>query len=236
MNKAKISLINKISSKTNEEVFLMFKLIGDFEFKTGQFVMITTNIDNKNIKRAYSIATTNKLLQDKKQIGFYVKKASENGVSNYFTQIIKEGDELEITGPYGHFIDNEEIKNYLLISVGSGVGPILGIYEEIINEKNNFNKLVNIFSEKTEKNINGIIQKTFNSNDEKVKNILYLSRDKVEGYRNGHIQDGLQEAIDFLGTKKIKVFICGKPEMVDDATNILLSKGIEKNNIISEKY
>lgn len=243
MKKSKIKLINKVLSKTNEEVYLEFEINNeiDFSFKTWQFVMLETEVEkNKKIKRAYSIATTNKRLQNNNTIWFYIKKASIDWLSNYLTNIVQVWQLIDMSWPFWHFYNDFSIENYILISVWSWVWPIIWIYNEIINENKNFNKLVNIFWEKKYENINKIINHTFKENNENIKNIIYLSReeDKIKDwYRNWHVQDWINEAINFIwNNEKIKVFICWKPEMVNSCINILISNWINEKNIIKEAY
>jgi ferredoxin-NADP reductase len=50
----------------------------------------------KPLKKPYSIATTNRELQDEGTIGFVVKKSREGFMSEYLTQGIKLGDVLHL--------------------------------------------------------------------------------------------------------------------------------------------
>ncbi len=237
MQKVNIKLKEKKVSKNWLASFLKFELMENFEFKTGQFVMITVPADMWEVKRAYSIASTNKEAKEKREICFYIKKASESWASKFLTQDIKEWDILEAKWPVWHFVDNKEINKYLLISTGCGVWPLIWHYKETL-EENNFEKMVNIFSDKTEDEKVEIIDEVFKENNEKVKNILLLSREEknIMWYRKWRVQSWLEEALEFLWDKNIKVLICGMPEMVDSITEELIEKWIEKSNILSEKY
>ena len=53
---------------------------------------------------------------------------------------------------------------------------------------------------------------------------------------NWYIQTQLDNALWFLNTKDISVFICGKPEMVDDVRAKLMAHGVDGKNIKFEKY
>ena len=60
-----------------------------FTFLEGQFMMLEilghTRLDGKALKNSYSIATTSHMLQEQGEIGFVVKKASDDGVSDFLT-------------------------------------------------------------------------------------------------------------------------------------------------------
>lgn len=114
-------------------------------------------------------------------------------------------------------------KNYLLVSTGSGVSPMVGLYTKLLSDPDN--KLVNIFGERYYRHILPSVEKTFSDNNDRVKNILFLSQDEHDGYRQGHVQLALDEALAFLGDKSaITVFICGSPLMVDDVRQMLVER------------
>lgn len=117
--------------------FVRCKPDDSFVFQEGQFVMISAeNIldetNGKKIKKAYSIATTQSELDRKGTIGFIIKQTHSGGVSEYLTQKIKIGDAITIEGPYGQMLNPRLHKKYLLIATGSGLAPILSLYEAII--------------------------------------------------------------------------------------------------------
>jgi ferredoxin-NADP reductase len=85
-------------SPNGEVVFLTCRLSHGFlDFEEGQFLMLETvdyQVEGKSLKKPYSIASTHNHFLETKEVSFYVKKASENGMSNYLTQIVKVGDVL----------------------------------------------------------------------------------------------------------------------------------------------
>ncbi len=54
--------------------------------------------------------------------------------------------------------------------------------------------------------------------------------------RKGYVQDGLDNALEFLNTRDCTVFICGLPTMCDDIANRLIDKNLKKEQLIIEKY
>jgi ferredoxin-NADP reductase len=73
-------------SPSRNVCFVHFQLEDIFAFAEGQFVMIEASIEGKTIKRPYSIASTNKQLQEQKILSIVVKKTSEAGMSDRMTQ------------------------------------------------------------------------------------------------------------------------------------------------------
>lgn len=74
------------------------------------------------------------------------------------------------------------------------------------------------------------VEQLFAENDEKRKNILFLSQEELTeisspiAYRAGHVQVALDEALQILGDKDITIFICGSPIMVDDVRQMLTER------------
>jgi len=223
----KIKLSKKILSKNSEVVYLEFQPEEKIDFQAGQFLMI----DNWNIKRAYSIAST----PNDDKICFYIKKASENGMSKCLVEDIKEWDQLSVMWPFWHMVLKEnKNKNYLLVSVWSGLGPILSIYKTL-SKSWNFSKLVNIFWERYENTIVTNVLDELSVNNDKITNILYLSREKKEWFRTWYVQESFEEAIKLLWKDTI-VYMCGKPDMVDVSVEKLIHLWIDKENIYFEKF
>jgi sulfite reductase alpha subunit-like flavoprotein len=75
---------------------------------------------------------------------------------------------------------------------------------------------------------------------------LFLSREDDDFFekrtlvrpvsKKGYVQDGLEEALNFLGDSNISVFLCGHPAMVDDVRAKLVEIGIDAAQIKFEKY
>jgi NAD(P)H-flavin reductase len=84
MKKIDIKLGNKYLSPNNTTAYLEFVVEEDFDFLPGQFAML----DNGQIKRPYSFASSPALAKSEKKVCFYVKKVSENGMSKYLVEDI----------------------------------------------------------------------------------------------------------------------------------------------------
>jgi ferredoxin-NADP reductase len=67
---------------------------------------------------------------------------------------------------------------------------------------------------------------------------LFLSQEEQlpGGWQRGYIHQWLDEALHFLGTDEITVFLCGKPSMVDEVREKLSDHGIAKEHVHFEKY
>lgn len=239
------SIISHIEYSPSKEVtFVRCKPEQVFTFKEWQFMMVSSDFVHewlgKQLKKPYSIATTNQELQEQGTIWFVVKKSREWFMSEYLTQGIKVGDVLHLQGPFWHLIDTWKHKKYLLISVGSGLSPMIGLYNTITTNTNN--KVAMLYGERYMSQVLPSTLELLWQTGENRFHRLCLSREEniISNdnllFTNWYVQAQLDNALEFLGTKDVSVFICGKPEMVDDVRKILTDKWVDATNIVFEKY
>ena len=245
------AIISHIEYSPSKEVtFVRCKPETSFTFKEWQFMMVSADHIHeglgKQLKKPYSIATTNNELQTQWTIWFVVKKSREWFMSEYLTDKIAIGDVLHLQWPVGHLVDGWENTHYLLVSVGSWLSPMIGLYESIVAKQQNTSKVAMLYGERY---LNQVLPSTlelFSKNLENTMCQLFLSREDDDFFKKnsierpvskkGYVQAGLDEAMEFLGTNDVSVFICGKPEMVDDVKAILIEKWVDVKNIKFEKY
>jgi NAD(P)H-flavin reductase len=81
-------LQDRIYSPSGKTAYLTFQVETKRPFIEGQFVMITSHED-KPRKKPYSIASTNKELQEQGIMRFVIKETSPYGVSHYLNQTLQ---------------------------------------------------------------------------------------------------------------------------------------------------
>lgn len=224
-------------SASRDVVILHVQVTEPFSFLEGQFMMLQTLIGDKIIKRAYSIYSTNYQLQDSQIISFCIKRKDWWVFSTWATQVAKEGMQITMVWPLWKFIDTGLSKNYLFISVGSGLSPCFSLYQQLLQNWN-YNKIANLFGERYVEHIPSEVLDKYSLQNDKIYNQICLSKEKNiwDTMRHGYVQDGLDSALQFLHTQDITIFICGLPAMCDDVATRLLNKWFEKNQLIIEKY
>lgn len=219
--------IIKIIQETPDTKTLRLE-IEDFRFLPGQFIMLESNIKGRTEKRAYSISSSP---SQKNYIEITVKKV-KNGLVSAYIHKLNEGNYVEIKGPYGHFIFNENKKNHIFIAAGCGIAPLMSMIRYILDKKFDMN-IVLIYSEKSYKYI--IYRKEL-ENLQKNKNFRYiftLTRDELwKGHKGRITQDLIRNNI-----KNDPLFyISGPIKMVDAVNEMLKNLNIKKEKIKIEKY
>lgn len=145
--------LKEIIRETTKAVSLVFdvphNLADVFSFQAGQYITIRTNINDKEVRRSYSICSapnTNTL-----KIG--VKEVQGGLFSTFANTQLKAGDTLDVFPPEGKFIftpdtQTETHKNYAAFIAGSGVTPVLSIIKNALRQEKN-SKFVVVYGNKT---------------------------------------------------------------------------------------
>jgi ferredoxin-NADP reductase len=96
-----------------------------FSYLPGQFLTVTVPIDDKPVKRSYTIASAP---TQHDYVEITVKHEEGGEVSGHLHTHVQEGDLLESSGPSGSFIfTGRECKCILLIGGGVGITPLMSV-------------------------------------------------------------------------------------------------------------
>jgi len=235
--------IKEITKETSSAVSILFEIPSDlkktYSFTAGQYVTIRTKINEEELRRAYSICSSEK--SDEIRIAV---KAIENGLfSNYAYTTLTAGDTLEVAPPEGNFkleTNSTNLKNYLGFAAGSGITPILSMIKTVLeNEPKSTFTLV--YGNKTASET--IFKTTLDSFSKKFIarfNIKYVfSQEDTEGALFGRID---KPATNYIVKNKFKhlafddIFLCGPEEMIHTVTDTLTEDAFLKENIHYELF
>ena len=208
----------------NENLFKIFFDKGDLTFLPGQHFSLS--VPGKSINREYSSYTS---IHDN-EIGFLIRRI-EGGIMTNILDKMEIGEYLNIYGPYGSFIlSQDQIQNNKIIFIASGTGlaPFVSI-KESYNLKN-YILFLGI------RNISDIPDADKFNQD----HCYYcISRDSIinqNNYYKGRLTDQLLN-IEYIDDYQNSIYmICGNSYMISDAYDILLSKKIDPNLIITESF
>jgi NAD(P)H-flavin reductase len=226
------SKILEIKSLSPSIKCLKFSLPKNFKFKAGQYVSLSVFADGKKFRVPYSLASA----PNGKFAEFCIKLV-KNGRSSNFIKNLKKGDEIELFGPAGKFIVNEESKNndLIFISTGTGVSPFKSMISALLKQRFK-HRIILLKGFRDEGDI--LCEKEFLELQKKYKNFEFhniLSQPKNKDFEDkGHVQDFFDKYIpkNFQGD----FYLCGYREIVKDIAKNLEEKGFAKNRIFFEKY
>ncbi len=218
---------------------IRFALDREFNFKPGQFVMVNADIVidgvKKFVKRAYSISSS-PLTKD--YLDLTVKIYPEKGLVSKRLFNMKLGEEMDIAGPYGHFVFDENAqKNIVLLAGGVGITPLACMLRYIKDKNLKDNKATLIYSSKTIEDITFKKELMSNNYPKNINIHLTITRP------NGEKWSGLTGRIDEKMIRNIVnniqepyYFICGPTTMVEDTNKLLKSINVKEEKIKLERF
>ena len=232
MYRGKAELV-EIVKETHDTKTYRFRLLnGKMEFKPGQFSVLAIPAElggGPQYSRAYSIASspTEEFVDlTMNVVGVFTKKMDS----------FETGVQLNLTGPFGKFyLDETKHSDVVTISGGTGVTPFRSMWR-YVKAKQLPIEVTPIVSYKT------LADYIYRDELEEIKKkgvttFVTLTREESNewtGHRNRITGDTIREICGDLSGKTF--FICGSNAMNDEMTQTLLSLGVAKEQIITEKW
>ena len=237
MNKFHPLIITNITQLTADAVAISFDVSDNalFQFEAGQYITIKNDINGEEVRRAYSICSTNK-----EGVTIGVKKVESGKMSTFLTEKIKVGDMLEVMPPSGNFVIKGDNKHIVGICAGSGVTPILSMIKTEL-AKDSAAKFTLIYGNKTKVSsmFADELEQLQADNSDRLKIHNAYSREGVAGAINGRLdKNTIQQLLNtFLPIKTADAyFICGPGELIDNANELLLLNNINQAKINFERF
>lgn len=233
--------IEKIIKETADAVSILFdvpaELASNYTFIAGQYITIKANLDDKEIRRAYSICAS----PNSKQIKVAVKAVDNGKFSTYATTKLKENTFLEISEPEGKFIiEPQAQKNYLAFAAGSGITPVLSMVKAVL-ENEPTSTITLVFGNKKAEST--IFYDELNELAEKYPSQLNLhyvfSQEVRTNTKFGRIDKGLVNYFVKNVHKDISfdsVYLCEPEEMIQTVSNTLKEDGFDERDINFELF
>ena len=195
-------------------------------FKAGQFVTLSSQVGTSFVTRPYSISSSPKEAM-KGILEVTVQKAGF--FSTYLLEEAKVGDKVVVGEPSGDFYYDtlRDNKNVVAIAGGSGITPFISMIKSLEENSDDFNLTV-VYGARTRKDLL-IDYKDVKSS--KVKLVIVLSEENVEGYEHGFITG---ELLTKYLPETYSVFMCGPNAMYKFVRAEFEKLGVDKYSIRQE--
>jgi len=236
MNKFHSLKITEIKNLTTDSVEIVFDTNNHlFNFNSGQYITIKHNINNKDVRRAYSICSA-----PNEGLSIGVKLVEGGKMSTFLTSEVKIGDNLDVMPPAGNFVLNGDEKNIIGICAGSGVTPIISMIKSEL-AKNTDSNFTLIYGNKSQDSamFKDDLKALEENNSDRLKIHWAFSREGISGAINGRVdKNTLQQLLNTFNTLKTAdaYFICGPGELIDNANELLLLNNINQSKINFERF
>ena len=112
------------------------ELAETFRYKQGQYLTLQSEVDGEPVRRSYSICSG----VNDATMQVAIKRVEGGVFSNFANDALQPGDMLEVMPPQGSFyteLDPAAARNYLFISAGSGITPVVSNIKSILEEEPN---------------------------------------------------------------------------------------------------
>jgi ferredoxin-NADP reductase len=221
--------VKEIIKRTYNVKSFRFNRPQSFNYKAGQFMLLTLNIKGGEAKKPFSISSS----PTEKELIEFTKKLTGHEFSNALDSL-EVGDRVKIDAPYGNFFFEGQYDGIVLLSGGIGITPLRSICR-YCSDLRLATKITLIYGNRTEADI--AFREELEEMQQKNPNLkVILTLDEPEekwaGYK-GLITVGMisKEVPDYLD----RVFyICGSPIMVNAIENLLIKLNVDSTKIKKE--
>lgn len=213
---------------------------GTLEFIPGQFISVHFSHADKLIKRSYSIAT----IPNQSDYIEIALSYVEGGAASKLLFDLEPGQELAISGPYGRLVlrEGETPKRLIMIATGTGVTPyraMLPQFAERFAQDPSLEVRVLLGVRTHNEQLYSKDFLAFAEEHPRFHFDVYYSREYPEKLANyehsGYVQTAFPE-LNLDPEAGDIVYLCGNPNMVDNAVELLKQKHFTIQQIRREKY
>jgi propane monooxygenase reductase subunit len=207
----------------------------ELKFKPGQYVDI--KIPDGEDVRSFSMA--NIPSGPSGELEFMIKVYPDGKFSSLLSEgRLAEGDEIEVTGPYGVFTLREKSERPLLfIGGGAGMAPILALLRSMA-EKGVDRPAVYYYGARGPKDL--FHRDELAELEQRLPNFRFVPALSEAGENGGWdgecglITDVVARCEQQLG--EVDAYLCGPPPMVDAAIAMLDAQGVPESRVFYDKF
>jgi ferredoxin-NADP reductase len=180
--------------------------------------------DGYQAQRSYSVASSP---LDEREIELTIDRLADGEVSPYFHDVVAEGDQVEVRGPFASYFVWRGEQPVLLVGGGSGVVPLMAMLRHRRRTMPDLPMRL-VYSVRS---ADDVIYAGELGDDA----VLTFTREPPENWPGhvGRIDAALIEAASFDSGI---AFICGSNGFVEAAARLLLEGGLEPRRIRTERF
>lgn len=210
-----------------------------FSFKAGQYVTLKTEIEGKEVRRAYSICST----PSSGKLKIAVKEVENGTFSVLANNKFTVGQSLEVHPPEGKFVfepSGENQNDYAAFAAGSGITPIMGILKTVLEEEPQSRFLLVYGNKSVEETIfhTELLELQIKYPERLFIEFVY-SRTQEENSHFGRIE---RATVNYVLKNKFKqhrfdrFYLCGPEAMINTVSEVIKEHGIDDKKISFELF
>ncbi len=226
--------VKKMVRAAPDVMLLELRPEGDerMDFAAGQYIAV--HLDDGS-KRSYSIANAPHELE---QLQLHIRLVKGGKFTSHVFTGMREGDTLQLEGPFGTFsLDEESDKPIIFMTGGCGFGSIKSMVEHAF--KIGLNRPIILYwgARTPEDFYLADLPEKWQREHNNFKFIPVLSEPKPEHHwlgRTGLVHEAILQ--DYQQLNNYQVYACGSPEMVEAGLAPFMAKGLPEDQYFTDKF
>ena len=214
----------------------------EINFTSGMYVQLVVPPYAKvkgTTQRAYSMSSRP---LDKNRVEVLVRLVPGGIATTYVHEHLKEGDMMDLIGPFGDFRIQNTDALMLFVAGGSGMAPFKSILHDLIDKGETEREIWYFFGARSLRDM--FYMEEMKALEEKLPNFHFvaaLSEPQTEDNWTGDtglITDVLDRYIkDTIGQdREMEGYLCGSPGMIDACNNVMTNNKIPLERIFYDKF
>jgi ferredoxin-NADP reductase len=229
--------VAEVVSETPRTKSLVLEVPGWEGHKAGQHVDVRlTAPDGYQAQRSYSIASA----PEDERLVLTVDRLDDGEVSPYLTEVLMEGDKLELRGPIGGYFtwEAEDGGPLLLVGGGSGVVPLMAMIRHRAAVGSDVPTRLLYSSRSYEEIIYHKELENLAAQDSSLEVIHTLTRSRPEGWSgyDRRIDTEMLAEVGWTPDESPLAFVCGPTPFVEAVASALVSLGHNPVRVKTERF
>jgi len=229
--------VKEVNQIAKDSINIVFENPGEFSYKPGQFITLIREVNEKKIRRAYSLSSTP--FEDEHP-AVTVKRVNGGAMSNDLNDHLKAGDSIEIMEPMGMFtteFNADNRRHAVFFGGGSGITPLISIIRSLLIKEPN-TSIGLVYANRSEEYIifKDLIDDLASKFADRLKVIHILENGDAE-FTGRLNKEMIAEINGKLGTNdSTEFYICGPQPLMDIVQNSLSTSGFDDSKIKMESF
>lgn len=236
--------VKKVIKETPDCVSVSFDipvdLQSEFQYKSGQYLALETEIDGEKVRRSYSLCSA----PYEKEWKVAIKQVHGGKFSTYANEVLSDSEELDLMAPMGSFAlspDPNATNHYVAYGSGSGITPILSMIKTVMHDEpkskfslfygnRNFDTIIfreeidalkNVYLDRL--SVHHILSK------EKLGSPLFFGR--IDAQKCEKFGQVFYNPSDVAG-----YYLCGPSQMIFSVKDQLIAQGVDESKVHFELF
>ena len=199
-------------------------------YHAGQFINLHRY---DGLSRSYSLAS----IPNENFLELHIKRMKNGSMSNWIFDELKEGDSLDIQGPYGEcfYVNEKAEQSLLLIASGTGAAPLWGIVRDALNSGHAGHIY---FYHGARREAGLYLNFELKNMAAEFENFYYVpcvsGHEGAEGCHSGRAND--VALAQFPDLKNWRIYICGLADMVKNTRKRAYLAGADMKQIFVDAF